>query len=381
MDFAGAVIVCLWELTMDPRIKKLAHLLVHYSVKLKKGQLVKIQGEPAALPLLKACFAEAIDVGAHPYLVIKVPDVEEMLLRGGSDAQLQYLSPIMKTEINKIDALINVWASENTRYLAGVDPKRLALLRKATGPIMKKFFARTAEGSMKWVGTQFPTHADAQEADMSLSDYEDFVYGAGHITSGDPVKYWKGVAREQSRLVRILNRFDKLHIRSATADLKLRVKGRKWISCAGTENFPDGEIFTSPIEDTAEGFIEFTYPACYIGREVDQVRLEFKKGRAVKATAEKNEKYLLAMLDVDPGARRVGEIAIGTNYGIKRFTKNILFDEKIGGTCHLAVGASIPESGGKNQSSIHWDMVCDLKKNGEIKADGKVIYSKGKFII
>ena len=216
---------------------------------------------------------------------------------------------------------------------------------------------------------------------MSLSEYEDFVYRAGHVDKGDPVKHWKKVGKEQARLVRILNRVDKLHIQAEGTDLKMRVKGRKWVNCAGTENFPDGEIFTSPLESTVQGHIHFSFPACYMGREVEDVRLEFVKGKVVNESAAKNGDYLKAMLNVDKGARRVGEFAIGTNYDIKRFSKNTLFDEKIGGTCHLAVGASILEAGGKNQSALHWDMVCDLKKGSEIRADGKVVYRNGKFTI
>ena len=366
---------------MDKRIGKLAKTLIHYSIKLKRGQLVKIQGEVVTLPLIKALFEEAVRVGAHPYTLIHVPDNEEALLKHGSDAQLKYISPVTRTELNRIDAFVAVWGSENTKYLSGVDPKRQALLRKSRGPLIKKMFKRIADKSVSWVGTQFPTQADAQEAGMSLSEYEDFVYRAGHVDTGDPVKHWKKVAREQARLVKILNRVDRLHIRAEGTDLKMRVKGRKWINCAGTENFPDGEIFTCPIENTVEGHIRFTYPACYMGREVEDVRLEFAGGKVVKESAAKNEDYLKAMLSVDKGARFVGEIAIGTNYDIKRFSRNILFDEKIGGTCHMAVGASILEAGGKNHSALHWDMVCDLKKDGEITADGKVIYRKGKFII
>jgi aminopeptidase len=216
---------------------------------------------------------------------------------------------------------------------------------------------------------------------MSLTDYEDFVYKAGHVDSGDPVKHWKKVHREQDRLVKKLNRVGELRVRADGTDLRMRVKGRKWINCAGTENFPDGEIFTSPLETSVEGHIRFTFPAVYMGREVEDVRLDFAKGRVVGHSAAKNEDFLKAMLDTDKGARGVGEFAIGTNYDIKRFSKNTLFDEKIGGTCHLAVGAAIDEAGGKNHSAIHWDMVCDLRKGGEITADGKVIYRNGKFTI
>jgi aminopeptidase len=343
--------------------------------------LVKIQGEPAALPLITAVYREAVKVGAHPYTMVKIPDTEEILLKYGNDDQLKYFPPMTRLEVNKIDALVVCWGTENTKYLSGVDPKRQAFARKSMGPLIKRLFKRMADKSISWVGTQFPTLADAQEADMSLAEYEDFVYNAGHVNAKDPVKHWKKVAREHNRLIRILNRTDQLHIRANGTDLKMRVKGRKWINCAGTENFPDGEIFTSPIESTVEGHIQFSFPACYGGREVENVRLDFKKGRVVGHTADKNADYLGAMLDMDRGARSVGEIAIGTNYDIKRFSKNILFDEKIGGTCHLAVGASIPEAGGKNHSALHWDMVSDLKKGGEITADGKVIYRNGKFTI
>jgi aminopeptidase len=286
-----------------------------------------------------------------------------------------------RMEVNKLDAFLYVWGNQNVYYLAGVDPKKQGIVRKARKPMMMRFFKRTAEGKLSWVGTQFPTQSDAQQAEMSLADYEDFVYGAGYLHLADPTKHWKKVEKEQTRLVKILNRTDRLEVEGSHVDLKMRVKGRKWVSCHGTENFPDGEIFTSPHEDSMEGFINFTYPAHYDGRVVTGVRLDFKKGKVVKETAEKNLDYLKAMLNVDKGGRRVGEFAIGTNYQIKRATGNTLFDEKIGGSCHMAVGASIPEAGGKNKSAIHWDMVCDLKKDGEIKADGKVIYRKGKFVI
>ncbi|MEW6049547.1 MAG: aminopeptidase [Candidatus Zixiibacteriota bacterium] len=366
---------------MDPRVTKLAKVLLHYSIKLKKGQLFKIQGEPVALPLIKAVYEEAVKIGANPYVMLKIPDNEEMFFKHASDEQLAYISPLTRLEIDKIDALLSIWGTENTRYLTGTNPKRQAYQRKFQRPIVEKLFTRIGNKSLSWVGTQFPSLADAQDADMSLADYEDFVYSAGHIDAADPVKHWQKVEKEQARLVKILNTVDRLHVRSNDTDLKLRVKGRKWINCAGTQNFPDGEIFTGPIEDSAEGHIRYTFPAVYMWREVEDVRLDFRKGRVVKATAAKNQEYLNAMLDMDRGARFVGEFAIGTNYEIKRFSRNTLFDEKIGGTCHLAVGASIPESGGKNKSSLHWDMVCDLKQGGEIVADGKVIYRNGKFVI
>lgn len=366
---------------MDPRVKKLAELLVHYSLKLKRNQLVKIRGEVASMPLIKAIYKEALDVGAYPYTTIDIPDCDEAFLKQGSNQQLSFINPISKLEINKIDAYVSIWGGENTKYLSGVDPKRQALRQKAMKPLMMRFFKREAEGQVSWVGTQFPTLADAQLAEMSLSEYEDFVYNAGHINDKDPVKHWLKIAKEQKRLVKILNRTKQLKLKGNGTDITMQVKGRKWISCHGTENFPDGEIFTSPIENSANGVISFSYPASYYGREVYDVKLEFKNGVIVNSEASKNYEFLKGMLETDPGAKKIGEIAIGTNYGIKRFTHNVLFDEKIGGTCHMAMGASIPEAGGKNKSGIHWDMVTEMKKGGEIFADGKLIYRNGKFKI
>ncbi len=241
-------------------------------------------------------------------------------------------------------------------------------------------FARMDDKSLIWCGTQYPTAAYAQNAGMSTSDYEDFVYRAGHLHEDDPTIHWKKVEKEQDRLIEVLNKSRTIKVLAKGTDLEMNVEGRKWINCCGRVNFPGGELFTSPVENSANGTISFTYPANYKGRDVEGVRLTFEEGKVVKATADSDEELLLSMLDTDEGARRVGEIAIGTNYEISKFTHNTLFDEKIGGTCHLAVGASIGESGGVNKSTIHWDMVCDLKA-GEIEADGQVIYKNGQFVI
>ncbi|MCB2202288.1 aminopeptidase [bacterium] len=366
---------------MDPRVTKLAKLLVHYSVTVKKGQLVRITGDPIALPLIEEIYREVVEAGAHPFVELQPSSLQEIFLKTASDEQLTYISPVARTIVAKSDALIHVWAERNTRFLSGVDPRNQATAQRGRQPLFQKMFKRIADGDMKWVGTLYPTEASAQDAGMSLTDYEEFVYRAGHMYSADPVKHWKKVEKEQVRIKKILDRFNQIHIESKDTDLKLRVKGRKWVSCHGTENFPDGEIFTSPHEDSTNGVIRFSFPANYMGREVEDVRLEFKKGRVVAQSAARNVEYLKAMLDMDKGSRKVGEIAIGTNYEIKQFSRNTLFDEKIGGTCHLAVGASIPEAGGKNKSGLHWDMVCDLKKNSRITADGKEIYRNGKFTI
>lgn len=366
---------------MDIRVQNLAKVIVNYSLGIKPGQLFKIKGEPVAAPLIKAVYEEALKIGAHVFTDVRLIDLDELFFKKGNDDQLTYISPIREFEFEKIDAYLGIWASTNTKYLSGVNPKRQQLFGKSNEKLMNRFFERAAKGELHWTGTQYPTEAHAQDAEMSLGDYEEFVYRAGHLYDDDPVAFWKGMEKEQQRLIEILNQAEQIHLRADGTDLTLNVKGRKWINCCGKENFPDGEIFTTPVENAVNGTIRYSFPAFMAGREAAGVVLTFKDGKVVKATAEKNEEFLVAMLDTDEGARHLGEFAIGTNYEITKFTRNTLFDEKIGGTCHLAVGAAYPETGGTNRSGIHWDMVCDLKKGGEISADGKVFYKDGKFTI
>ncbi len=366
---------------MDPRLNNLAKVLVQYSLGIEPGDIFKIVAEPIAKPLVEAVYAEALKCGANVFAEIKLIDLAELFLKNGNDDQLSFYSPLRKFEVENIDAQLTIWGTTNTKFLSGVDPARQQLVSKAGRPYFERFLARQAERSLKWCGTQFPTEAHAQDAEMSLSEYEDFVFHAGHVHESAPVEYWLKVSREQDRLINILNQAELIQLRAADTDLKLGVKGRKWINCCGKQNFPDGEIFTSPIEDFTNGTVKFSYPAFYIGREVAGVRLTFKDGAVVDAKADKDAEYLLSMIGTDDGSRRLGEFAIGTNYEIKKFTRNTLFDEKIGGTCHMALGNSLPEAGGVNKSGIHWDMVCDLKENGEILADGKVIYKHGAFLI
>jgi aminopeptidase len=366
---------------MDKRIENMAKILVNYSLGIKPGQFFKIKAEPVAIPLVKAVYEEALKIGAHISTEIFLIDLMESFLNKGSDEQLSYISPVVELENDKIDAYLYIWGTTNTKFLSNIDPKRIQLNRKALEPLRTRFFQRSADGTLRWSGTQFPTAAHAQDAEMSLSDYEEFVFRAMHVYEDDPVAYWQGIEKEQQRLVEILNQTEKIHLRAEETDLTLAVKGRKWMNCCGKENFPDGEIFTTPIEDSVNGKIKYSFPAFLQGREAGGVRFTFKDGKVVEATAEKNEDFLLAMLDTDEGARRLGEFAIGTNYEITKFTRKTLFDEKIGGTCHLAVGSAFPETGGKNRSGIHWDMVCDLRKGGEIEADGKIIYKDGQFTI
>ncbi|AOT71378.1 aminopeptidase [Geosporobacter ferrireducens] len=365
----------------DLRIKKLADLLVNYSFQLKKGEKFLIEASDLALPLVKEIYREALHVGANPELHVTLPGFKEMLLKTGNREQLEYISPIDTAILTNYDALLTIWGDHNTRELTGVDPLNIACHRAVRKDLKMKFLKRAAKGEVKWCGTQFPTHSDAQEAGMSLEEYEDFVYGAGLLNEDNPTKKWKIISEQQEKICNYLNTKKVVRIVSVDTDITFCVEGRKWINCDGKENFPDGEVFTTPVRDSVNGTIRFTYPAIYSSREVEDVRLTFENGKVIKASAEKGEDFLLSVLDTDEGARYVGEIAIGTNYGIQRFTKNILFDEKIGGTIHLAVGSGMEETGGSNESSIHWDMICDMRDHGQIYADDELIYEKGKFII
>ncbi|GER85211.1 MAG: aminopeptidase [Thermogemmatispora sp.] len=365
----------------DERHQKLAQVLVHYSLELKPGDRLLIQAPIAAFPLTREVFREAIRTGAYVVAVETLqPELIELLLREGSDEQLTYVSELDRLRVEQYTARLYVWGEENTRALSSVDPKRLALYQRARQALVSRRLEREANGEARWCGTLFPTHAYAQDAGMSLSSYEEFVFTAGMLDAPDPIGAWRRVYEEQQRIAAFLRQHDELHIVAPGTDLRLRVGGRQWINCAGKVNFPDGEVFTGPIEDSVSGTIRFSYPAFYQGHAVEGLSLTFEEGRVVKATARTNQAFLEAMLDVDPGARTVGEVAFGLNYNIQRFTCNTLFDEKIGGTMHLALGASLPESGGRNQSTIHWDMVNDLRE-GRVYADGQLCYENGRFLI
>jgi aminopeptidase len=365
----------------DPRFEKLAKLLIEYSLQVKKGDLMIILGTDVAAPLVRAAFREAIRAGANVTTRVTVDGLEEIFYKEASEEQLTFVSPFSKFDYEKVSVLLSFWGGFNTKNLTGIDPKRKATAQRARFEITKVFMDRTASGAMRWCGTMFPNQASAQEAEMSIEEYEDFVSKACFVDRPDPVGEWKRVEKEQERIVRFLNAKKRVRVEGPDTDLTLNVAGRRWINCSGQANMPDGEVFTGPVEDSAQGTVRFTYPAIYGGREVTDVRLTFRDGRVVDAKAEKGGDFLKAMIETDEGARRIGEFAMGTNYGIQRFTKDILFDEKIGGTIHLALGHSLAESGGVNESGIHWDMICDLKKGGRMWADGEKFYEDGKFLI
>lgn len=364
----------------DPRVTKLAKVLVHYSLALKPGKQFAIRTHPLAEELTLAVLEEAVRVGAFTTILPSTPGADEIIYKFASDAQLDYISPTSKLITETFDAFLNIWCDHNTRSLSGIDPTRMARASRANAPIFKTFLDRIARREIRWCGTAYPTQANAQEADMSLDDYREFVYSAGMLNDENPMDYWTKVGEQQQIIVDWLKGRDQVVIKGSNVDLKMSIKDRVFILCDGKENFPDGEIFTGPVEDSVEGWVRFRYPAVEYGQEVTDIQLWFEKGKVVKETAAKNLELLSAQLSTDAGSRYLGEFGIGTNYGITRFTKNILFDEKMGGTIHLAVGAGLPETGSRNESGIHWDMLCDMS-DAWIYVDGDLFYKDGKPVI
>jgi aminopeptidase len=278
----------------------------------------------------------------------------------------------------------------NSRYLGRADPARIAVARAARGGLIGMSFKRKEAGEVRYVLTEIPGNAAAQDAEMSLTDYEDWVFRAGFLHLPDPVGAWLRLREQQELVKKYMERKSVLRFRAPACDgaggrrrhdgtdLTVDVSGRTWINHSGAENFPDGEVESGP--RGVDGVVNFTFPSIYHGKEVDGVRLEFRAGRVVGASAAKNEDYLISLLDQDHGARNAGEIALGANYELKGFTKNAFFDEKIGGTFHLAVGAGYRETGNTNESALHWDLVCDLRPGGLIEADGEPVQKDGRFL-
>src|SRR3954471_22580364 len=364
----------------DPRFTKLADVLVNYSVGVKKGQLVRISGPPVSHPLVVELYTKVLEAGGHPMVRMVPEELNEIFLKQATDDQLRFCSPINLYEYETLDASIGIWAEENTKALTNCDPKKIGVTQAARKPLMDMFMKRAAEGKLHWVGTQFPSQACAQDGEMSLAEYENSASSAALLNEPDPVAAWKRVSERQQRLVDLMSGKSDYHVVAANGtDVRMSVSGMTWVNCDGHENFPDGEVFTGPVIDSVNGQINFSFPAVHHGREVQDVKLTFRNGKVVDASASKGEEFLFSMLDMDAGSRFLGECAIGTNYHITRYTRNTLFDEKIGGTVHFALGAGYPETGNTNESGLHWDMVVDLRNGGFVEIDGEKINVDGKF--
>lgn len=353
----------------DPRLHRLARILVHYSIKARPEETVLIQANDLAKPLALAVYREVLRAGAHPRLSVGFDEAREIFLRTAGERQLKHFPQISLYEAKHVDALVAIHAPGNVKDLSSVPPQKAVTRARVLRPLQEHLTQK-----VRWVLCNYPTLALAQEAEMSLEEYERFFYGA---TNQD----WAAKRERMTRLARVFERAQTMRIVGRETDLTLSLRGRKFIVASGESNLPDGEIFTGPREHATEGHIYYEFPAIYGGREVFGVRLWFEKGRVVKARAEKNERFLHTVLAADPGAKILGELGIGLNDKIRRFTKDILCDEKIGGTVHLALGRSYPETGGKNQSAIHWDMIKDLRRQGAIYLDGKLVQKNGRFLI
>jgi aminopeptidase len=365
----------------DPRVERLAELIAGYSLAVGAGQVMRINGEESALPLATALYRSALRRGALPYLNITPAGLDVILLSEGNDEQLGFVSDSERVQTEEVEAWATIWSSSNTRALTRIDPERRRTYLSAQYRLVNRRWQRLGAGELTLCGTLFPTQAHAQDAEMSLAQYEDFVYGACHVAGGeDPIAHWEAVSAELNARARQLDGVHELRILGPDTDLRLVVEGRAWIASDGRHNMPDGEVFTSPVETGTEGEIYFAFPSIFQGQEVENVRLRFEGGRVVHAEASRGEDYLRALLDTDEGARVLGEVAFGLNYEIDRFTRDILFDEKIGGTMHVALGGGFDEAGTQNTSDLHWDLICDLRKEGEVYADGELVWRAGTFL-
>ena len=372
---------------IDIRVQRLAKLLAHYSLDLWKGDRLSIQTQPLGAPLVLELMREALRAGAHPDYDIALPGAMEIMFQEGSDEQLSYISKGLREVVEEYEAAISIMASENTKAMSGINPERMAVRQQAMSDVSVTQLKRTnpddrhAPGSLRWCIVLMPTNSSAQDAEMSLADFENFVYRAYFLDDDDPVARWQELSKQQERMVQWLKGKRTVHLRGQDTDLTFSIEGRTFINDDGHYNLPGGEFFTGPVENTANGYIRYSFPATFQGRSVEDVRLRFEKGVVVEASAAQGQAFLDKMLSLDEGARRLGEFAFGNNTNVDRCIKNTLFDEKMGGTVHLALGASIPQTGGVNHSALHWDMVCDLRAGSEVRVDDELFAKDGQFVI
>ena len=357
---------------LDP--DRFADLLAGYCLEIAEGQQVVLRAPTTAAPLLLSLQRAVLERGGWPITRAELPGEGEAFYAHARDSHLDGFPALSLTEAETTDSSLRVIAPHNTRALANVDPERIARAARARAPVREAALRR------RWSLTFWPTEASAQEAGMSLSELEAFVAKALFLDRDDPAAAWRELRATQARVVERLRDASELRIEAEGTDLRLRVDGRTWINSDGKRNMPSGEVFTGPLEDSANGTIRYTIPSSPAGVQVAGIELRFEDGEVVDARAERGEAYLLRTLATDPGAKRLGEIGIGTNFGIDRAIGAILFDEKMGSTVHLAVGRSYPESGGTNESAVHWDMICDLRQGGRLTADGEPIVEDGRLV-
>jgi aminopeptidase len=362
---------------------KLAKLAINYSVNVQKGERVLIAGVALAEELFRAIYIETLKAGGHPLLVPGIEGILELKYKYASEEQLLYVDPIQKQILNDFDAYIVIVGDYNTRKLSLVDPKLMSKAQASPGnrEIWDILTKRMATNELKYLALPFPCNSLAQEANMDLFSYYEFIKKALYLDKDDPVKEWLNVEKNQEKICEYLNKVEKFQIIGEDTDLTMSLKGRIWLNDCGHKNLPAGEVYSAPIENSVNGKIRFTYPGIYQGKEVENIFLEFKNGKVVNSAADKGEELLKELLKIE-NADILGEVAVGTNYGVTQFTKNMLFDEKMGGTIHCALGSGIEDAGSKNKCGIHWDILKNMATPGSnILADNKVIYEEGKWKI
>jgi len=360
---------------------KLARVLTEYCRPVQPGDYVLVMASVAAEPLVEALWEQIVKKGGNPSLSLSFPSLGEIFMKHATEAQFDFIDPALWTQFEKADVLYSIRAPTNTNRFSRVPAARMARQHAGQRPLIERYLARCENDDIRWNITGWPTQAGAQDAEMGLLEYTEFMYCAAGLDRADPVAYWQEFQERQAVLVEWLKGKQHAEIHGPGIEMSFDFGGRSWVSCHGIKNFPDGEIFTAPVEDSVNGTVEFNFPTVYGGRELNGVRLVFEQGCVVEAHAEKGDDYLQSQLQMDEGAKRLGEFAIGTNRGIQEFTREILFDEKIGGTIHMALGEQADGAGGLNKSAIHWDMVHNMKDGGEVIIDGELFYRSGEFMV
>ncbi len=365
----------------DIRLERLTQLIVNYAAKVQPGDWVVLNGDMAVVPMLRALYRAALEAGGHPSLLMSDHTLTHLSLEQASDEQLTWADPVQSLVLEKANVFIRSAGVPNTRALTSIDPKRVQAQSSAGGPARQRMLERAAAGEFRWVTTLYPTEGWAQEANMSFSEYEDFVYHAAFCDQPDPAAAWLQQRDMQQRLIDWLKGRSDVRITGPNVDLMLSIADRTFVNSHGMHSISDGEIYTGPVEESVSGWVRIDFPSLAHGRLVDGISLRFDDGKVVDASARVNEEALLAELNTDAGARYLGEFAFGANFQITRHTGNVIFDEKIGGTVHVTLGTGYPETGSKNRSALHWDLISDLRKGGEVTVDGEVMLRDGKFLI
>ncbi len=365
---------------IDNIYNKYANLLVNYCLELKKDDKLYVVSSYLAEPLLQELQKEALKAGANVVFDTSFSEQGKIFYDYAEQNQLEYVNPMKQIAMETFDAYLNIISPFNLKETQNIDSEKRAIVQKASKGVSKTYMQRTGSGDMRRSLCVFPTQAAAQEASMSLKEYQDFVFNACNLLQEDPKQAWLKTREFQQRIVDYLNQREHIVYKNDKVDISFSTKGRTWINSDGRANMPSGEVYTSPVEDSVNGYIKYTFPSIYMGTEVEEVELYVENGQINKWDAKRGKEFLDKIFAID-GTRVFGEAAIGTNKQIQQMTKNILFDEKIGGTVHMAIGQSYYQAGGKNESSVHWDMITDMRDGGEIYADDELIYQNGEFII